>query len=489
MRIGRHALRTAGFAALFSLGASSVAAQGSLQAEAERIVAKVGGSWGVMAWSIEGRRPLVSINANDPLVPASNNKVFTAIWALDVLGPDYRFPTDLLVTGPIRDGVLQGDVVLRGSGDPAFGYPEFEKDPMDPLRVMAQRLRALGVRSVQGGVVGDASAFDTLLVGPRWPRDTGGGSAQYAPRVSGLPFQRNMIWIEASPNPSGGPALIRLDPAVDVVPVVSEVRTGGSRAWAVRRADTDTIQVRGGVSGRALNRFGVGVSKPALLAADALRLALAEAGIQVSGQPRVDATPEGARLVHRHLSIPLSTMIPKLNQESDNFFAEHLWKAAAHEVLGEGSYLRGGTASALHFMRRAGVPAGQIYQTDGSGLSEYNRASPNALVRALVYAHGQPYSEGFHASMAVAGDPAGTMRRLYRNTAAEANLHAKTGYINGVRTLSGYVRAANGETIAFSFLYNGRGTSAARGAQQELGVLLAEYGGPAAAAPTDSVRP
>src|SRR5690606_25138359 len=128
---------------------------------AEGIVAKVGGEWGVMAWSIDRQRPLIDINADVPLIPASNNKVFTSVWALDVLGPDYRFPTDLLLTGPIRDGVLEGDVVLRGSGDPAFGYPAYEDDPMRPLRVMAQRLREMGVRSVRGGVVGDASAFDT----------------------------------------------------------------------------------------------------------------------------------------------------------------------------------------------------------------------------------------------------------------------------------------------------------------------------------------
>src|SRR5690606_26820287 len=167
----------------------------------------------------------------------------------------------------------------------------------------------------------------------------------------------------------------------------------------------------------------------------------------------------------------------RVNQESDNFFAEHLWKAAAHRAVGVGSYARGGTASALHFMRRAGVPAGQLYQADGSGLSAYNRTSPGALVRALVYAHQQPYSELFHRSLAVAGDPAGTMVRMYRNTAAAGNLHAKTGYINGVRTLSGFVRARNGELIAFSFLYNGPNTNGARTIQEQLGVLLAEYGG------------
>lgn len=486
---GRHVVVRALGLALLASGCHSAAAaaQGGaapLQAAAEEIVGRTSGEWSVMAWSIDGGQALFAINANDPLVPASNNKVFTSIWALDVLGPEHRFHTDLLMAGELAgNGVLRGDVVIRGSGDPGFGYPEFTRDPMGPLRTMARQLHARGVRVVEGGVIGDPFAFDTVLVGPAWPLDTGGGSANYAPRVSGLPFQRNMIWVEAVAG-SGG-VQIRLDPPVTVVPVVSTVRSGGNRAWAVRHPDQDTIHVRGAVSGRG--RYGIGVADPALLTADALRVALLEAGIQVRGPARVGRTPEGAVGVHRHVSMPLAAFIPKLNQASDNFFAEHLWKAAAHGALGVGSYTRGGPASALHFMRRARVPAGQLYQFDGSGLSSYNRASANALVRVLVYAHGTSWSEVFHRSMALAGDRSGTLSRLYRGTAAEGNLHAKTGYIRGVRALSGYVRAASGELIAFSFLYNGGNTSGARGAQEELGVLLAEYGASPAAS-VDTAR-
>src|SRR5688572_5371726 len=92
----------------------------ALQGAAESLLAGASGRWGVMAWSIDRNAPLVSINASAPLIPASNNKIFTAIWALDKLGPDYRFPTDLLIAGPIENGALRGDVILRGSGNPAF---------------------------------------------------------------------------------------------------------------------------------------------------------------------------------------------------------------------------------------------------------------------------------------------------------------------------------------------------------------------------------
>jgi D-alanyl-D-alanine carboxypeptidase/D-alanyl-D-alanine-endopeptidase (penicillin-binding protein 4) len=459
-----------------------------LQAAAEAIVGRANeADWSAFAWSIDRQQPLFAIHADDVRLPASNNKVFTSLWALGVLGPEHRFDTDVLVSAlPGADGVLRGDVYLRGSGDPTFGYPDFEQDPMRPLRLIAAHLAKLGVREVTGAVIGDASIFDSVLVGPDWPKDTGGGSARYAPRVSGLAFQRNLLWVGAEAVPGGGVAVQRW-PAVTEIPVVSRARVGGGRAWAVRPPDGDTIEIRGAVSGRGADRYPVGVSHPALLAAGALRAALAEHGIAVGEPARIGKTPAGATLVYRHVSPPLSVMIPMLNRHSDNFFAEHLFKATAATVLGEGSYARAGSASAMFFIRNAGVPYGQLYQADGSGLSSHNRASANALVRALIYAHQAPWAEVFYNSLAIAGDRDGTMRRMFVGTPAAGRIHAKTGYIRGVRTLSGYVTARNGETIAFSFLYNGRNTSGARAVETELGNLLAGYGG-AGAAPTTAAR-
>jgi serine-type D-Ala-D-Ala carboxypeptidase/endopeptidase (penicillin-binding protein 4) len=449
-----------------------------LQAQAEEIVERVGGSWGVMAWSIDRQQPLFAINTEEPLIPASNNKVITAVWALDRLGSDYRFPTELLITGPIgEDGVLRGDVVLRGSGDPAFGSPTFTEHPMEPLRTMARQLRARGVRAIEGGVVGDPFLFDTVLFGPEWPQDTGNGAAAYAPRVSGLPFQRNLLWVQVIPQQGGAPA-IRLDPPVTEIPVVSQVRSGGGRAWATRQPNGDTIYVRGAVSGRGPFRYGVGVANPALLAAGALRAALQEEGIAVQQPTRVDRTPENATIVHRHLSMPLGYMIELLNRDSDNFYAEQIWRATVAHALGVGSATGGGAAAAHFFAQKVGVPYGQVYQADGSGLSRQNRASAFSLIRALDYGHRAPWSELFHLSMAVAGGEQGTLRRQFVGTPAANNLHAKTGFIRSVRTLSGYVRAANGELIAFAFLYNGSNTPGARAVHENLGVLLAEYGLP-----------
>ena len=447
-----------------------------LQSQIESILGSGRDDWSAIAWSLDRDQPLFAVHPNDIRVPASNNKIFTSVWALHELGPDHRFATDLLVTGEIgADGTLKGDVVLRGSGDPTLGYDGFGSTPMYPLQRMAVALRERGVQRVRGNIIADATAFDTLLVGPNWPRDTEGGASAYAPRVSGLAFGRNLLWISLRPTLPGQPARVDVSPNVPEIPVVSSVRTGGGRALAARRADSDTIVVRGGVSGRGSFRYGVGVAQPALLAAGAMRDALRQTGIGFEGSLRVDSTPATATLVHRHLSVTVADMLDRLNQASDNFFAEQLWKATVAHAVGHGSYTKGGSASAMFFINQAGVPPGQLWQADGSGLSANNRASAFAMMQALRFADQAPWREVFHRSLAVAGAPSGTLRRLFRNTAAAGNLHAKTGYIRGVRTLSGYVTAANGELIIFSLLYNGRNTNGARAVEQQVGTLLSSY--------------
>jgi serine-type D-Ala-D-Ala carboxypeptidase/endopeptidase (penicillin-binding protein 4) len=481
MRRGRSAIRGAAAAAI--VGAAAVAwtvtaaggqqARGPLQGQVDGIVGSPG-DWSILAVSMDRGDVLFAVNPERIRVMASNNKVYSSIWALAALGPDYRFPTELLVTGPLEDGVIRGDVVIRGSGDPAFGYREFERgDYMRPLRNMAQSLADRGVRVIEGGVIGDHSVFDDEVFLPSWPNDTQGGMAAYAPTVSGLPFQRNLMIIELKAGPGG--VVHELEPNVPEVPVVSRATPGGGRGFATRRPGVDTVQIRGGISGRGPHRFGIGVHNAALMTTGALRNALVEAGIEVRGPIRLGAAPEGSAVVHRHYSIPLAEMIPQLNRHSDNFFAEHLWKAAVAATVGEGTFARGPMASANFFHQEAGIAYGQLWQADGSGLSRLNQSSALGLVQALRYAEEQPWSEIFHESLAIAADPGGTMQRMYVGQAAAGKIYAKTGYINNVRTLSGYATMRNGERAAFAFLYNGGNTGGARNVQIALGNLLADY--------------
>lgn len=453
-------------AGIWTTDAITQPAAGPLQAQVEALLANRD-EWGLMAYSLDRDQVLFAVNETRLRIPASNNKVFSSVWALELLGPDYRFATELLVAGPVEGGVLRGDVYLRGSGDPAFGYPDIDRDPLNSVRGMARALQRMGVRSIQGSLVGDLSMHRGPNFGPAWPQDTGNGAALYAPTVSALPFARNMVWLKTE-----GGALVT-EPMVPEIPVKWERR--GGRAMAVRKPDEDTIRYRGGETRRG-SRYPVGAAEPGYLAPAALRAALAEVGITVTGPVRLGAAPRDARVVHRHYSIPLSEMVYRLNQESDNFFAEHVWNAAMAREGGWSSFARGGALSARFFHRFAGVPYGQLWQADGSGLSAYNQTTPYAMLLALKAADRAPWRETLHRSLPIAASREGTLERMFApGSPAAGNLHAKTGYIRHVRTLSGYVRTASGERVVFSMLYNGRSDGQARVVQRDLGNLLASY--------------
>lgn len=453
---------------IWAAAAGTQASVGPLQGEVDALVANRD-EWGLMAFSLDRNEVLFAVNAERLRIPASNNKVFSGIWALEQFGADHRFATDLLTTGPVQNGVLRGDLYLRGSIDPAFGNPDYDSgDPLNSVRGMARALQRMGVRQVQGSIVGDGGLHAGPNYGPAWPNDTGKGAALYAPTVSGLPFQKNVVWVGMKDGAASS------EPFVPEIPLVWERRSG--RGYAVRNPDQDTIRVRGNPGGRGPHRYPVGPAEPTYLAPAALRAALAEVGITVAGPVRLGRTPEGASVVHRHFSVPLSDIVYRMNQRSDNFLAEHLWKAAMAKALGVSDYARGGPASAHFFRRFAGVPYGQIWQADGSGLSAENQVTARAMVLALRAADRAPWSEAFHRSLPIASDRNGTLDNMFApDSPAADNLHAKTGYIRRVRTLSGYVRTASGERVAFAMLYNGRSDGAARTVQRDLGNLLASY--------------
>ena len=466
-RPGAAALLVAGIlgAGFRAAGAETQPQVGPLQAQAEALVPNPA-EWGLMAYSLDRKQVLFAIHPEELRVPASNNKVFSSIWALQLLGPDYRFRTDLLVAGDVVNGVLTGDVYIRGAADPAFGHPEYDPDPLNSVRGMAKALQRMGVRQVNGSIVADVSRHSGPNYGPAWPTDTGNGAARYAPTVSALPFQGDLVWVQVE---NGTPTT---KPYAPEIPLKWERR--GGRGYVVRNPDQDTLRLRG--TPGPSSRYPVGAAEPAYLAPAALRAALAELGITVSGPVRVGPAPKNAVRVHSHFSVPLGQMVHKLNQESDNFFAEHVWKAATIAAEGVSGFARGGPASARFFRRFAGVPFGQLWQADGSGLSANNRTSARAMVLALQAADRAPWRESFHHSLPIASDEEGTLDRMFApNMPAADNLHAKTGYIRHVRTLSGYVTTASGERVAFSMLYNGPNVGGARGVQQNLGNLLASY--------------
>ena len=432
------------------------------------------GQWGVMVVSLTRGDTLFSTRADAMMQPASTMKMYTSVLALDRFGPDHQFRTSVLRDAQVGpDGTLEGNLYLRGSGDPSL-TPRFW-GPMNPMDSLARLVASAGIRRIHGDVIGDASAFDAQLIPEGWLSRYLG--AAYAARVSALSLNENIVWVVVQAD--GKKANVSLDPATTAIPVQSTVRVvGGSRGRisAVRQKD-GSILVRGTIGASAPpQRYSLVVDDPASFTTGALRAALAKAGVTVDGRVGVGATPSGSTEVAFISSAPLANIIAEMNRESINIYAELLFRDAAHAASPDqaGSAETGLASLRTLLSEKIKARPQDVQVSDGSGLSVLDRVTPRSMVELLSFAHQAAWGPTFHASLPLEGE-SGTLRHRARQTPARGNLHAKTGTTNTVASLGGYVTAKNGEILAFSFLYNGSDRWNAKLAMDQMGATLAEF--------------
>ena len=473
----------------------------ALRRDLSRIIAEPGWSgdeYGVMVVSLDRGDTLFALNPDRPLAPASNAKLFSTAAALYYLGPAFRFTTFLLADGPIRDGVLDGDLILYGTGDPSISGRMLE-GPTAVMRAMVDSLVAAGVREIRGDVVGDGSYFDDQWVGPGWQEND--LDAWYGAPIGALSFAENVVSIRFEPTAPGRPARVSSNPVTRELALenrVSTVSSGTSRVSFERRDDRLIAhgQVRSGSGGIARS---IPVVDPANYAAAALRAVLEQRGVAVAGAVRsvrrptdsrvsfASGTPSlvggtAPRVLAAHLSPPLGEIAAVTNHVSHNLFAEALLKAVGRLVAGEGTFAAGGAAIQRFLERELGSAPVTISQVDGSGLSRNNLLSARTAVRLLDYMPKSDVWESYFSSLPAAAVPDGLEQRM-RGTPAAGNLRAKTGTIRRVSALSGYVHSADGELLAFSILANDvPSTARAKRSEDAIGARLAAFSRSAATA-------
>jgi D-alanyl-D-alanine carboxypeptidase/D-alanyl-D-alanine-endopeptidase (penicillin-binding protein 4) len=416
---------------------------------------------------------LFSRNADVPMLPASTLKMYTAALALDRLGPDWRFRTEVLRDGALEpDGTLRGNLILRGDGDPAFSR-RFHSGGYDaPVQALAERVAAAGVRRITGSVVGDASAFEARTIPEGWlTRYAGSG---YAAPFGALSINENIVVVAIHPD-----GRVLLEPATTGIRVENTVRVtgGGGVAVRVHRAVDGHVVARGTIGSRApVRRLQLVVDDPARFTAGALHAALVARGITVDGGLTLGRAPAQAARVAALESPPLATLVAVMNRESINHYAELLLRNAVRgpERRGEGSAAAGNALLQRWLASEAGAAPTSVGVHDGSGLSVLDRVTPRSMAQLLAHAHAAPWGPAFHASLPVAGESE-LLRHRMRGTPAAGNLHAKTGTTNDVVGLGGYVTAENGEILAFSFLFNGRSRWNARATIDAMGETLAGF--------------
>lgn len=494
--------------------ASGDAEARALQADLERLIRRpnwTGDRWSVMVLSLDRGDTLYAHGAHEPLAPASNMKLFTTAAALYYLGPDYRYNTFLMSAAPIRDGVLEGDLVVYGTGDPTFSA-RFGS-PLAVWQAFADTLQALGVREIRGDIVGDGSYFEGSGAGEGWQQSY--MNAAYAATAGALSYAENIATLQITPAAQAGwRPQVRLVPGGEGIAVVNQATTvasGATRIDVRRTAYDGPVVVRGRIArGAGPVTRTVPISDPARLAAAIFREVLQRREITVTGGVRSAETAaespvtgrsvfapaldsrEPVRVLAVHTSQPIMQILDIINRRSHNLMAEQVLRTVGRVAVGVGS-VEGGRRALEHMMQAEGHAApGEVALYDGSGLSVLNRSSARGLISLLAVMAESPMWNEYWETLPEAGSPAG-LRRMYR-TPAEGNLRAKTGTIDRVSALSGYVRAANGEHLAFAIISNNvPSTGMAKRIEDAIGARLAEFSRPlpgqAAAAPDAGAEP
>ena len=421
-------------------------------------------TWGIAVQSVSRGADLFSLGSDRLLSPASTLKIVTLATTAERLGWEHRYETRVVAGGPISAGVLQGDLIVVGSGDPSID--DWDGAASRLFQTWAEQLKATGVTRITGRVVGDARAFEDERLGAGWAWDDLGAS--FATGVGALQFNQNTAQLLIAPDTvPGGTALITLRPSYAPVRFYSQVGTAAASQLAnvtIRRGQRDgALYLAGSVPiGPALVR-NVSVENPSEYFAKSLRKALVAGGIAVDGEAAdirelPDPPVQAGQLLTLHRSAPLSELAVTMMKLSQNLYAETLLKTLSTSATGVGSTVVGSTGAGQAVVRdviqRWGVSPSAVQMADGSGLSRYNLVTPQALVQILVHVHhDERLRAPFESTLPIAGVDSTLADRL-KGTPAEGNAVAKTGSMLNVRAIAGYVRTAEAEPLAFAIIAN-----------------------------------
>lgn len=454
-------------AAVWSLvGATSGVASGQeLNNEIDRVIfasklsrAKIG----VSIVDASSGAVLAERRSGEAFTPASNMKLLTSGAALMVLGANYSFRTEI---------VREGDrLIVRGGGDPAFADADVLKGMSPPMNVedvlgrLVTAVRQSGLTSVRE-IVLDDRVFDREFVHPTWsPAHLNNG---YAAEVSGINFHRNVLlaYPKANPQGPGTPPLLTLEPACAAITLINRGQTvaeNRSTAWIARSPAGNVFTLNGDVGPRTSPQVEVTIHSNAEFFGQVLAERLERAGVTVARTGNdasvrlAEKDEEYAGTVVALVTTPIAEVLERCNAHSENLYAESLLKLMGHAVTREpGSWTNGTAVLRMMISEKLGAEAAaKTTIVDGSGLSRENAVAPGTFTRWLTTLASNPTGEVYVGSLAQPGKP-GTLEKRFRGVRLGNELRAKSGFINGVRTLSGYLtNRATGRRVVFSIMVN-----------------------------------
>jgi serine-type D-Ala-D-Ala carboxypeptidase/endopeptidase (penicillin-binding protein 4) len=409
--------------------------------------------------------PRLSHHAQSSVNPASVMKLFTTYAGLSLLGPEHTWRNRIYTDGTVRDGVLQGNLIVRGSGDP--------KLVVERLQDLLKQVQAAGVREVRGDIVLDRSVFDVRERSEPFDDEP---LRPYNVGPDGLLLNFKAVIYTFTPDPANGQVQVRFEPPLAGLSVTSKLPLTSAPCTDWRRqlqADfSQPLQVRfaGGYPGSCGEReWPVAFPDPAQYAPRVLQALWAGVGGQLSGQVRYGARPAQARLLVDAPSLPLSEVIKDINKFSNNVMAQQLYLSLSSELGAPGRF----EASRLRLSQwwRHGFPAqSEPVLDNGSGLSRSERSTAQALTALLQAAHAGPHAQAFTDSLAVAGVDGTAARLKDRNPQSPVigNAWLKTGSLRDVASVAGYVQGQSGQRYTLVAVLHHPNAQQARAALDQL---------------------
>ena len=403
---------------------------------------------------------LYSHYAHRKRIPASNIKLITSLAGLFYLRPEYVFVTDVYSATPLVNGVVKGNVFLKGYGDPNF--------LQENIKELVNKLKLIGVKKITGDLVVDESFFDKKRFGIGWKKNKNLKTYKVPSSALSLNFSSVLVSVDPGKGRNLGHLRVRMDPFSDMVKIKSKIKKDKftvrskltfQRISSKNRKDVFLIKGKVPYKGKIVYKR-LPVTNPSLYTAGVFTSLLKKNSILLTGRIRIGRTPDKANLLVRHSSKKLSSIIKLMNKWSNNFISEQVLKTLGAEIFGLPGTSKKGLKAVRNYLVSIGISNKSFEIFDGSGLSRMNRITPYAIVKILAHAyHDHRFSSDFIASLPIYAID-GTLRKRRRLMNDEYRVRAKTGYLSGVSSLSGYVFSKNGEVLGFSVLINGNGCRA-----------------------------
>nr|WP_281419574.1 D-alanyl-D-alanine carboxypeptidase/D-alanyl-D-alanine-endopeptidase [Bacillus alkalicola] len=423
---------------------------------------------------------IYSFHGDKSAVPASGQKVLVGAAALDTLGRDFSFYTGVYTVSEQIGSVLEGNLFLKGTGDPTIQAEDYQK--------LAEEIAKLGITTIRGDVIADDTYFDDirLSIDLSWANE----KYVYGTQVSALTlsptrdYDAGSVMVEIRPGAEiGEDAIISVYPDTDYVTIVNNVETvatgGTSHIEWDREHGNNTIHYDGTLTHNAtVYRNWVSVWEPTELVLQLFYEALIDNGIKIEGEGRLGDTPTGAQELAHHVSAPLEDLFYPYMKLSNNSIGEILTKTMGKVVHDEGSW-EAGLQVVEDYLRSAGLNMNGIHLRDGSGMSHLNAIPPEEMTKLLHTVKEEEWYDLFYDSFPIAGTSnrniGGTLGYRMGGTAAEGNVRGKTGSLTSKASLSGYVTTQDEEELMFSIVLNNYFHNNAIAIIDHIVVRLAEY--------------